>query len=141
MEDLNIAKDLLKKKNYTLVVVKNSRVMFETNSQGVRGLLTAIEKIGKELKGSSAADKIIGEAAAHLLAYSKVIEVFALTLSQGGKSILEKNNISQEHEDLVPHILNLNETDLCPFEKLVTGCSNPEEAYEKLKMHMKKIIS
>jgi hypothetical protein len=141
MEDLNIAKNLLKKKNYTLVIVKNGRAIFETNSQGIRGLLTAIEKTGKELKSSSAADKIVGEAAAHLLAYSNVIEVFALTLSQGGKSILEKNNISHEYEDLVPHILNLNKTDLCPFEKLVSGCNNPKEVYEKLKKHVERIIS
>jgi hypothetical protein len=141
MKDLDIAKNLLKKKNCTLVIVKNGRVIFETDSQGIRGLLTAIDKIGKELKGSSAADKIIGEAAAHLLAYSNVIDVFASTLSQCGKSLLEKNNISHEYEDLVPHILNLKKTDLCPFEKLVTGCNDSEEAYEKLKEHMEKIIS
>jgi len=133
LQDLDIAKNLLKRNNDTLVIVKKGRVLFETNSSGIRGFLTAIEKIGKELKASTVADKIVGEAAAQLCAYSKVIKVFAVTLSQCGKDVLEKNNISYEYEDLVPHILNLKKTDLCPFEKLVSGCNNPEEAYEKLR--------
>jgi len=133
MRDLDIAKGMLKKNNNTLVIVKNGRVVFETGSIGIRGFLTAIEKIGKELKGSAVADKIVGEAAAQLCAYSNVIEVFAVTLSQCGESVLEKNSIRYEYENLVPHILNRTKTDLCPFEKLVIGCNNPKEAYEKLK--------
>jgi hypothetical protein len=137
MKDLDIAKNVLKKNNDTLVIVKHGRVVFETNSSGIRGFLTAIEKIGKELKGSAVADKIVGEAAAQLCAYSEVNEVFAVTLSQCGKNLLEENNIRYEYENLVPHVLNLRKTDLCPFEKLVTGCSSPEEAYEKLKKSLK----
>ena len=141
MKDLDIAKTLLTEKNYTLVIVKNGRIIFNTNSHGIRGLLTTIEEVGKDLKGSSAADKIVGEAAAHLLAYSNVLEVFALTLSRCGKSILEKNNINYEYRILVPHILNLTKTDFCPFEKLVSECRSPEEAHEKLKEHIKQLAS
>ncbi len=133
MQDLDTAKKVLKENNDNLVIVKNCRVLFETNSPGIRGLLTAIEKIGKELKGSIVADRIVGEAAAQLFAYSSVLKVFAVTLSQCGKNVLEKNNIGYEYENLVPHILNFKKTDLCPFEKLVTGCNTPKEAYEKLK--------
>jgi len=133
MQDLDIAEDLLKKNNNSLVIVKNGRVLFETNSPGINGLLAAMEKIEKELKGSTVADKIVGEAAAQLCAYSNVINVFAVTLSQCGEDVLEKNNIGYKYENLVPHILNFKKTDLCPFEKLVTGCNSPEEAYEKLK--------
>jgi len=137
MQDLAIAKNVLKKNNDTLVIVKKGRVLFETNSPGIRGLLTAVEKIGKELKDSAVADKLVGEAAAQLCAYSNVTGVFAVTLSHCGKDVLEKNNIDYEYENLVPHILNFNKTDLCPFEKLVMGCKSPEEAYEKLKQHRK----
>jgi len=133
MQDLDIAKSVLKQKNDNLVIVKNGRVLFETNSPGIRGLLTAVERIRTGLKGSAVADKIVGEAAAQLCAYSKVIRVFAVTLSQCGKDVLEENDISYEYENLVPHILNLKKTDFCPFEKLVSGCSNSEEAYEKLR--------
>jgi len=133
MQDLDIAENVLKKNNDNLVIAKNGRVLFETNSPGIRGLLTAMEKIGKELKGSAVADKIVGGAAAQLCAYSNVINVFAVTLSQSGKDVLEKNNIGYKYENFVPHILNFKKTDLCPFEKLVTECNSPEEAYERLK--------
>jgi len=132
MQDLDIAKSLLKKNNDNLVIVKNGTVLYETVSAGIGGLLTAIEKFGKELRDSSIADKIVGEAAAQLCAYSNVIEVFAMTLSQCGKDVLDKNSIRYEYEKLVPHILSKKKTDLCPFEKQVAGCKTPQEAYEKL---------
>lgn len=133
MRDLDLAKNVLKKNNDTLVIVKKGRVLFETNSSGIRGLLTAIERIGKDMRSSAVADRLVGEAAAQLCAYSNVNKVFAVTLSRCGKDILEKHEIGYEYENLVPHILNFNKTDLCPFEKLVAGSSNPKEAYERLK--------
>lgn len=133
MQDLDIAKNLLKRNNDTLVIVRNGEVLLETDSSGIQGLVAAIEKIGEELKGSAVADKLVGEAAAQLCAYSDVLEVFAVTLSKCGKGVLEKNHIRYEYENLVPHILNLNKTDLCPFEKIVTGSRSPEDAFRRLK--------
>ena len=133
MQDIEFAKNTLKKNNDNLVIVKNGMLLYETRMPGIRGLLNAIEKIGKELKGSAAADKIVGEAAAQLLVYSIVDTVFAVTLSQCGRDILEKNNINYSYESLVPHILNLGKTDLCPFEKIVAEASSPTEAYERLR--------
>jgi hypothetical protein len=133
MQDLDQAKNVLKKNNDTLVIVKKGRVLFETNSSGIRGLLEAIERVERGLKGSAVADKLVGEAAAQLCAYSNVNKVFAVTLSRCGKDILEKHEIGCEYENLVSHILNFNKTDLCPFEKLVAGSGSPKEAYERLK--------
>jgi len=133
MLDLEIAKNLLKKNKDSLVIVKRGKVLFETSSPGIRGLLTAVEEIGKELKGAAVADKIVGEAAAQVCAYSRVIRVFATTLSQCGKDVLDKNHIRYEYENIVPHILNSMKTNLCPFEKLVSGSKSPEEAFKRLK--------
>jgi len=137
MQDLDTAKNTLKKNNETLVIVKKGKVLFETNSPGIRGLLMAIDKVGKDLKRSAVADKLVGEAAAQLCAYSGVVEVFAVTLSMCGKNVLDRNNIRYEYENLVPHILNLNKTGLCPFEKIVTGSKSPEEAFKRLKQSIK----
>jgi len=133
MKDIEFAKNMLKKNNANLVIVKDGKLLFETRTTGIRGLLNAIDEIGDELKGSTAADKIVGEAAAQILVYSKVDRVFAVTLSQCGRDILTRNNIDYSYESLVPHILNLSKTDLCPFEKTVAGASNPSEAYERLR--------
>ncbi len=133
MKDLDLARDLLRKRNCALVIVKDGHVLLETNASGIRGFLMALEKIGKKIDGSALADKIVGEAAAQLCAYSHVREVYAVVLSQCGKDVLQKNNIHHEFENLVPHILNMKQTDLCPFEKLVAGSRSPEEAYERLR--------
>jgi hypothetical protein len=133
MKDLDLAKDLLKKGNYALVIVKNGQVLLETSAPGIRGFLMASDMIGKSMEGSALADKIVGEAAAQLCAYSQVREVYAVVLSQCGKNVLEKNRIHYEYENMVPHILNVKKTDLCPFEKLVAGSRSPEEAHERLR--------
>jgi len=133
MNDLDMAKNLLRKNRDTLVIVKKGKILFETNSPGIRGLLSAIDQIGKELKASAVADKLVGEAAAQLCAYSNVFEVFATTLSKCGRDVLERNKIRYEFENLVPHILNSSRTDLCPFEKIVMGSSSPQDAFVRLK--------
>jgi hypothetical protein len=133
MKDLELAKEMLRKHDRTLVIVKAGSVLHETNASGIKGFLAAIDKIGRNIEGSSVADKIVGEAAAQLCAYSHVREVYAVVLSQCGKDVLEKNNIHYEFENLVPHILNLRQTDLCPFERLVAGSKSSEEAYKRLR--------
>jgi hypothetical protein len=137
MQDLKLAKLRLKERNLTLVIVKEGRIIFETESQGVNGFLQAIEKFGKELAASSVADKIVGAAAAMLCAYSEVASVFAVTISEEGMKILEGNNISYEFESRVPNILNYDKTDICPFEKLAASSRNPKKAYHKLKSFSK----
>jgi hypothetical protein len=133
VKDLDIAKNKLLEGNCALVIVKNGEVLFETRASGIRGFLLAIESIGTNMASSALADRIVGEAAAQLCAYSHVQEVYAIVLSQCGKDVLEKHNIRYEFRNLVPHILNMKQTDLCPFEKLVAGSGSPEEAHERLR--------
>ena len=133
MKDLKLAKQRLKEKKFNLLIVKDGGVIFATKSQGIRGLLQAIEKLGKQLIGSSVADRIVGRAAAMLCAYFKASSVFAVTISEEGEKMLKENEISYQFENRVPNILNYERTDVCPFEKHVMGLTKPEEAYEKLK--------
>lgn len=133
MPDLKLAKRTLKEKNLNLSIVKNGKILFETRSPGVIGLLQAIEELGKELIGSSVADRIVGRAAALLCTYSGVASVFSITMSEEGRKVLEDNQILFQFENRVPNILNYGRTDLCPFEKLTAGLTNSSEAYEKIK--------
>jgi hypothetical protein len=131
--DLEIAKEKLKQRNLALVIAKRGEVIFETSSHGIAGLLRAVEELGEEMRGSSAADKILGKAAALLFIYAGVIAVFAVTASERGIQALKDSNVLCQFENRVPHILNSKRDDICPFEKLVFNISNPREAYEKLK--------
>lgn len=132
-DDLNIAKKKLKQKNLALAIAKKGKVIFETSSHGLGGLLRAIEELDKEMKGSSVADKIVGKAAALLCVHTGVFAVFAVTASEKGIQALKDGNVLCQFENRVPHILNSERSDICPFEELVINISNPKEAYEKLK--------
>jgi hypothetical protein len=133
MQNLKLAEHRLKQKNLDLVIAKNGRIVFENGFQGIRGLLRAMEKLGKESIGSSVADRIVGRAAAMLCVYSKAASVFAVTISEEGIKVLEDNKVFYRFENRVPNILNQEGTDICPLEKLVMAFTKPEEAYKKLK--------
>jgi len=135
MQDLKLAKRILKEKALTLVVVRKGEIIFEAKSHGINDFLQAIEKFKKELAGSAVADRIVGRAAALLCAYSKVASVFAVTISEEGRKVLEDWNIFCEFENSVAHILNYQKTGVCPFEKIAASLTDPNEAYEKLKTH------
>jgi hypothetical protein len=131
--DLNLAKNRLIQKDLSLVIVKDAKVLFETESHGIGDLLKAINQIQNQMKGSSVADRIVGRAAALLFVFSGVTSVFAVTASDGGIEVLKKNSVFYEYESRVTNVLNLKRTDACPFEKLVAKLSSPEKAYEALK--------
>jgi len=132
-QDLELATMKLIEENLSLVIVKKGKVIFETKKQGISGFLQAIEKLDKNLVAASAADKILGVAAAMLCVYAGVNSVFALTISEEGIRVLEDNNIAFLFEKKVSNILNRNKTDVCPFEKLAMDSGTVEEAYVKLK--------
>jgi len=132
-QDLELAKLKLIEENLSLVIVKRGKVIFETKKPGISGFLQAIEKLDKNLVAASAADKIVGVAAAMLCVYAGVASVFALTISEEGIRVLEDNNIACLFEKKVWNILNRNKTDVCPFEKLAMDSGNSQEAYVKLK--------
>jgi hypothetical protein len=116
-----------------LVIVKKGKVIFETKKQGISGFLQAIEKLNQNLVAASAADKIVGVAAAMLCVYSGVVSVFALTISEEAIRVLEDRNISCRFEKKVSNILNRDKNDVCPFEKLAMASESSDEAYMKLK--------
>lgn len=136
--DLAIAKQELKQKNLALVIAKNGSIIFETERHGISGLLDAIEHHRKAIKNASVADKVMGRAAALLLVYSDVVAAFAVTASDSGIQTLQDHNVYFEYDKCVQRIIDCEEKDFCPFEKLTTNISDPQKAYEVLKEYCAK---
>ena len=130
--DLELAKVELVKKDFSLVIVKNEKIIFKTKKHGISGFLHAIEKLKTDLVGACVADKIVGEAAAMLCVYSGVSHVFALTISAKGIKVLQDKNIDFVFENKVLNILNRSKMEVCPFEKLASSGS-PKEVYVRLR--------
>ena len=133
MRDVELAKELLDNNGASLVIVKEGQPLFKSAKNGIYGLLQAIEKLRNEIFGSSVADRVVGRAAALLLANSQVNEVYAPVLSIEGRKVLEMNNIKVEHLNLVQKILDRTGKNICPFEKFSYNIKSLDQAYEQLK--------
>ncbi|RLE88812.1 MAG: DUF1893 domain-containing protein [Thermoprotei archaeon] len=132
-EDLKLAKRILNERKLSLVIVKNGTVLYESSASGIVDLVKAVISLKHKMWESSVADKVVGKAAALLLAYSKVKGVFAEVLSESGLRVLAENNIEFEFKKLVPVILDREKRTVCPFERLTLRVQSPEEAYRILR--------
>lgn len=130
MKDLDLAKGELYENKLTLVIVKNSKILYQSDNHRISGFLDAIEKCGQNLEDSSVADRVVGKAVALLCAYAKVKEVYASVLSQKAQTVLKENKIGYQWKELVENVLNIEKTGMCPFEKASANISNSQQAYQ-----------
>ena len=132
-KDLEIAKEFLKKGNYSLVFVKNGKILFSSKESGINSFIEAIDKHGENLKNSSLADRVVGLAIAMLSEYVKVASIYACIISKFGINYLKENGIPFVYEEKVEEILNKNKKEICPFEKIAMQSKTSKEVYLKIK--------
>ncbi len=131
--DLEHAKREFKKRGSAFVIVKDEKVVAESEEKGVAPFFFAVSKWCGQLKGASLADKIVGKAIALLSAYGGIISVYTPLASDQAVRVLEEYSIQLEAEKVIPMILNRRKDDQCPIERLVFDSHTPEEAYSRLK--------
>ena len=105
MSAIDTAKTRLHEEDLTLTVVKNTEVLFETDSHRISGFLGAIEQLGTKLEGASVADRVAGKAIALLCVYAGIREVYAEVLSRKAKAVFDENRIPCEWKELVDNNL------------------------------------
>lgn len=135
--NLSIAKELTFGGNYTCVLVKEDTV-YTSSERGVKPLLNWFEQ-GIGFNGFSAADKVVGKAAAFLYVLLGVTEVYALVLSEPAKEVLLKNGIGVSFKALVPAIRNRTNTGFCPMETATKDITDPTDALIAIKDTLKKL--
>lgn len=126
--DLMLAKESLK--DNTIFLVKGERTLSSTKT-GIAPMMDFISN-GVDLAGYSAADKIVGKAAALLFAKAGIKAVFAKVLSEKAVPILTKYNIYYEYETLTKNITNRLKIGTCPMELTVADTEEPDTAYALL---------
>ncbi|MDE7163834.1 MAG: DUF1893 domain-containing protein [Clostridiales bacterium] len=129
MTDLQTAKNNLS--GHTICLCKSGECLY-SDSRGIAPIMSYIDS-GADLSGYSVADKVVGKAAALLFVKCGIKSVFAKTLSENGKRILERYGINCEYEVLTEKIINRAGTDICPMEKSVMCTDDPKQAYVILK--------
>ena len=137
MLDLEKARSLLEKENYTCVICRGDDVITDRR-RGIRPLMELLES-GKDLHGYSAADKVVGKAAAFLYCLLGVKALHAGVLSVPARDVLVSAGISVEWGSLVPAIRNRAGDGFCPMETAVWDLTDPALAPDAIRIALQKL--
>ncbi|MDE7303848.1 MAG: DUF1893 domain-containing protein, partial [Oscillospiraceae bacterium] len=137
--DITEAINIFNGDKYTCVLCKESAVYVSTE-RGVKPLLDWLDN-GIDLQGFSAADKVVGKAAAFLYVLHGVKEVYAKVMSEGAICVLNDNGISTKYDIAVKNIINRAGTGDCPMEEAVGELSSPLEALKAIKLKLTQLNS
>ena len=137
--DIVKANEILKAGGYTCVLVKDDTV-YTSSDRGVKPLLDWLN--GKnDTKDYSAADKVIGKAAAFLYVLLGVKAVHAYVISIPALSVFKKYGIDVSFEKKVDKIHNRTNTGYCPMEQATLDVTAPEDALTAIKETLRKLNS
>ena len=132
------AKEILEKGGHSCVFVSEKETLI-SDERGVKPLLGLLSD-KKDMSSFSAADKIVGRAAAFLYVLLGVKEVYAEVLSKKAKPVFERYGITVFSGTETDEIINRDKTGICPMEKAVENTENPEEARRKIEETLEKLI-
>ena len=122
--DLSKARQLLETGSYTCVFCRGDTLLTD-NRRGILPLLDLLRS-GQDLRDFSAADKVVGKAAAFLYRLMGIKALYAGVISTPALAVLE--GLPVEYTTEVPAIQNRTQTGLCPMETAIWGIDDPEEA-------------
>lgn len=124
---------LLNEGKYSCVIANNN----DTRTFSQRGVLDLYDLLKTEasfMRGAMVADKVVGKAAAALMALGKISKLHTNIISTPALDLLKNANIEVDYNQLVPHIINRNGDDWCPLERRcfhLTELSEMEVAIEE----------
>ena len=123
-KNLSKARRLLLDGGYTCVLCHGDTIITDTR-RGIRPLLELCRS-GRNLQEFSAADKVVGKAAAFLYRLLGIKSLYAGVISTPALTVLQ--GISVEFDAEVPAIQNRTQTGFCPMESAVWDIEDAEEA-------------
>ncbi len=121
--------DLIKNNSATFIIADNDIVIYQDSGIGVKPIMRVIRENPALLKKAVVIDKVIGKAAALLLAKFEVRAVHGLLMSQTAIKVLEKHKIDYHYVELVETIKNRTGDALCPLEDCVKDTDDPEVGF------------
>ena len=137
MHELEEARSLLEKENYTCVLCRGADTVTDSR-RGVKPLLELLES-GRTFAGYSAADKVVGKAAAFLYCLLGVTALHAGVISQPALAVLEAAGITVRYDTLVPAIRNRTGDGFCPMETAVWSLTDPTLAPQAIQEALQRL--
>lgn len=137
MRDILHARNIFETGEYSCVLFK-SGTAYTSTLKGITPLVNWLNE-GVDIQGFSAADKIVGKAAAMLFILGKIREIYAPVMSESALHLFNKNGIYASCNSLVPMIINRAGTGQCPMESAVAEVDDPAEALQVLNRTLTKL--
>lgn len=135
--DLTKAREHLQEGQYTCVLCRGD-IVYTSSERGVKPLLDWLDA-NMDIRGFSAADKVVGKAAAFLYVLLGVKEIYAHVISRAAMGVFTENQISFQYDIAAEYIVNRQGTGSCPMEEAVSGLSVPEEAPEVIRRRLEEL--
>lgn len=124
--DLEKAKEILAQTGSTCVLCRDD-IIYTTAVRGIAPLVDWLES-GQDTCGFSAADKVVGKAAALMYCLLGVRRVHGNVMSEAAVKVLRRNGIEAYWDRLTENIQNRAGTGLCPMEAATSHIDDPDEA-------------
>lgn len=131
MHNLCEAKALLEAGGHSCVLYKDGAAHL-SDKRGVAPLVDWLDE-GLPMDGFSAADKIVGKAAAMLFVLAGVKAVYAPVMSRGAAEFLRGRGVEAAYGLLTEGIINRAGDGPCPMERAVAAIDDPVQALAAIK--------
>ena len=141
-QELERAKEILEtEKETTFVAISPTGEIYRSSEMGIVPITDLIDSRKDFLQNAYVADKVIGRAAAFLLARGKICGLYTKTVSHLAKQVIDMNGIPFFFEEEVEFIKNRNQTGMCPMEQAVLHIHEKEweHAYWILRQRQKEM--
>ena len=101
MEEKQLAINELNNTDYSLVVVKNSKVEYRSKEESVGSIVNLLENRPELLKNAVVADKLIGRAVAMVCDFASVNYCYGQIVSKGAVDVFENNVAVNAGADII----------------------------------------
>lgn len=131
-DDIKVAEQFFAEGSYRLVIVKDGQLLYAADEPRLLPLAKGLVRLGKKAQGAVVKDKVIGRAAAMLLAAFGVGAVVTPLISSGARTLLEEAGIRVQAAEEIPAILNQSGDASCPMEAMVETYADPRAGAQYL---------
>ena len=138
LTDLERAKAMLCENAQVKCVLRKGIVQYQSEKRGVAPMLGFLEQ-GVDLRGFSAADRVVGKATAFLFVLAGVSSVYGEVMSEEACKVLSRYGVEFQAKETVPYIINRRGDGACPMETAVREIDDPKEAYLAVKRTQKML--
>ena len=116
-----------------LIILRDGCILYRSDERGIRPLLDALNSLSPDsLHGASYVDRVVGKAAALLLARAGAGFVATIVASEPALDLLREHRIPTYREEACSHIAGRAPGQPCLFEESVADIDDPKDAHLKL---------